>query len=148
MIFLKSNAICFSKRTCSWNQNEIKGEKNGYVYMEKRAKSYLPLTLWNRYTVLLHHTELYQDLPTKSGFKHLNKFAMNLFNITLDSQSKKSSSEKGLLPCMAHAEQPDCSACRINIKRFQKHNVLVLGQLVIFGPGTRKKKKKKRVFLY
>lgn len=80
--YFSSQMLRFSKCTSSWNQNEKKEEKIGYVYMEKKAKSYLPLTLWNRYTVLLHHTELYQNLPIKSGFKHLNTFAMNLFNIT------------------------------------------------------------------
>lgn len=59
-----------------------KEKKLGMYIWKKKAKSYLPLTLWNRYTVLLHHAELYQDLPIKSGFKHLNTFAMNLFNIT------------------------------------------------------------------
>lgn len=38
---------------------------------------------------------------------------------------------------MAHVEQPDCSACGIDIKRFRKHNFLVPGQLVIVGPGAR-----------
>lgn len=42
----------------------------------------------------------------------------------------------------AHVEQLACSACRTDIKRFQEHNFLVLGQLVIVGPGAHKKRKK------
>lgn len=33
--------------------------------------------------------------------------------------------------------------CGIDIKRFQKHNFLVLGQLVIIGPGAPRRREKK-----
>ena len=40
---------------------------------------------------------------------------------------------------MAHVGQLACSLCGIDIKRFWKHNFLVLGQLVIIGPDALKK---------
>lgn len=44
--------------------------------------------------------------------------------------------KKGLFLCMAHVEQLAHSSCRTDIKGLEKHNLLVLGQLVIIGPGT------------
>ena len=38
-----------------------------------------------------------------------------------------------------------CSSCGIDIKRFRKHNFLIIRQLVIVGPGAPAKKKKKQL---